>query len=63
MRVASPLLPNPCHFQDYDRSMLSPTQPGSKRIPPGDVPVLRLRRLLHLITDAHIFGGHPSEPG
>jgi len=25
-----PLLPNPCHFQDDDRSMLSPNQPGSE---------------------------------
>ena len=30
----SPLLPNPCHFQYYDRSMLSPAQPGSEGCSP-----------------------------
>ena len=34
MKEVSPLLPNPCHFRDYDRSMLSPAQPGSEGCPP-----------------------------
>ena len=31
---ASRLLPNPCHFQDYDRSMLYSAQPGSEGCSP-----------------------------
>ena len=30
IKEVSPLLPNPWHFQDYDRSMLYPAQPGSE---------------------------------
>ena len=37
IKEVSPLLPNPCHFQDYDRSMLSPAQPGSEGCLPVDV--------------------------
>jgi len=32
------LLPNPCHYQDYDRFMSYPAQPGSPKI--------------HAVTDA-----------
>ena len=29
IKEISPLLPNPCHCQDYDRAVLYPAQPGS----------------------------------
>ena len=32
-----PLLPNPCHVQNYDRSMLYPAQPGSEGCSPKDL--------------------------
>jgi len=34
IKEVSPLLPNPWHFQDYDRSMLYPAQPGSEGCSP-----------------------------
>ena len=34
MKEGSPLLPSPCHHQDYDRSMFPPVQPGSEGCPP-----------------------------
>jgi len=30
IKEVSPLLPNPCHSQVYERSMISPDQPGSE---------------------------------
>ena len=28
------MLPNPCHYQDYERSMFPPDQPGSEGCTP-----------------------------
>ena len=36
MKEVSPLLPNPCHYQDYNRSLF-PVQPGSQGCPPEDM--------------------------
>ena len=35
IKEVSPLLPHPCHIQDYDRSMLYPAQPGSEECSRG----------------------------
>ena len=34
IKEVSPSLPNPCHIQDYDRSMLHPAQPVFEGCPP-----------------------------
>ena len=35
IQEVSPLLPNPCRPQDYERSLFCPDQPGSEGCPPN----------------------------